>query len=682
MSAITGIYYVSDSQALHAQGNSLMMSLWKYPADAAQTWCRGNVFLGCHAQWITPESVGEKLPLYDAERKLAITADAIIDNRKQLFDLLQVEQGMRATMTDSALILLAYDKWKEDAPKYLVGDFAFMIWDERRNRLFGARDFSGCRTLYFHHSAQRFAFCTTIEPLFSLPGVEQKLNEQWTAEFLAIMATTDAVDPASTVYRNIGQLPPSHRVIVADGKMTLSRYCSISAGETLRLKSNEEYEEAFHEVFQNAVKARIRTYRKVGAQLSGGLDSGSVASFAARMLHEEQKQLHTFSYVPLAGFADWTPKGRIADERAYIQSTLDYTDHITGNITSTFLDFPQSSPYSEVDDMLDLMEMPYKYYENSFWLKGIYAEAHKQGMGVILNGQRGNWTVSWGPALEYQAGLLKRMKWLDFYRETRQYSRNIGVSQARVWKFAGRKAFPGISHLFQRADNPVYPMLINANFAKRMNVFAKLAEHGFNQPNFATYSAYEARKQQFNELNIWSLTGTAGTRMSLRYGLWERDPTNDLNVIRFCLSLPERQCVQKGVDRSLIRRATAHYLPDNVRLNQRTRGVQGADGVFRMSDQWDDFIEESRKLLVDPTIAPFLNVAQLKAALAKISAESKAEYIYDFDFRILMRAIIFNRFMKRLAGEGGDYDEDEFEAHLAQPNIGSIACEHDDGRPR
>ena len=91
-------------------------------------------FLGCHAQWITPESIGELLPFYDSERQCTITADAIIDNREELFERLQVERNKRKTMSDSQLILLAYYKWGEDAPKYLIGDFAFMIWDERERR--------------------------------------------------------------------------------------------------------------------------------------------------------------------------------------------------------------------------------------------------------------------------------------------------------------------------------------------------------------------------------------------------------------------------------------------------------------------------------------------------------------------------------------------------------------------
>ena len=65
-----------------------MKALQKYPADDVRTWHDEHVFLGCHAQWITPESINEPLPFYHYDAQVAITADAIIDNRKELFDLI------------------------------------------------------------------------------------------------------------------------------------------------------------------------------------------------------------------------------------------------------------------------------------------------------------------------------------------------------------------------------------------------------------------------------------------------------------------------------------------------------------------------------------------------------------------------------------------------------------------
>ncbi|MFD6509865.1 lasso peptide isopeptide bond-forming cyclase [Bacillus sp. NPDC060175] len=643
MSAITGIIHFNEETISIQHGTQLMSYLQKYPADDIQIWHKENVFLGCHAQWITPESVGEQLPFYNYEKQLAITADAIIDNRNELFEKLQVDYADRKNMTDSELILLSYQKWGEAAPKYLVGDFAFMIWDEKKQTLFGARDFSGSRTLYFYRGEEKFAFCTIINPLFTLPYVEKKLNEQWIAEFLAIPVNFESVDSQQTVYKYIEQVPPSHTISVKNGKVNFSRYYTPTTGKMLNLKSNEEYEEAFRDVYQSAVKARLRTHHKVGAHLSGGLDSGSVVSFAAKDLRAENKKLHTFSYVPVEGFVDWTHKGRIADERPFIQSTVKHV----GNIQDYYLELPERSPLSEIDDWLETMEMPYKFFENTFWLSGVYEKASQHGIGVLLSGQRGNWTVSWGPILDYQAMLLKKLHWMRFYRELYLYSRNLGVKKSRVFEVVKRKAFPFLHQLLSSEEQDVFPRIINPEFAKKMNVFDRLKEQDIDITGTSISNAYDMKREQFEKTYYWSINGTYETKLSLRYALWDRDPTNDLRIVQFCLSVPEEQYVQNGVDRSLIRRATKNLLPDKVRLNQRVRGVQGADGVYRMAPFWNEFIEEVEELSVDPIISEFLNVEVIKKAISKICKEPRPEYAFDLDFRVLMRSLIFYRFIKK-----------------------------------
>ncbi len=646
MSAITGIFHLQHNHSVPIEhGRFLMRELGDFPADDVQLWHKDNIFLGCHAQWITPESIGEQLPYYDSERQLAITADAIIDNRDELFDRLQVEMAQRKMISDSELILLAYRKWGEDSPRYLIGDFAYIIWDEKKQQLFGARDFSGTRTLYYYRDPQRFVFCTIIKPFFSLPYVEKRLNEQWLAEFLAVPGMHDTIDPSSTVFKNIEQVPPSHTITVANGRVSLSRYCRLDTREKLKLNSDEEYEEAFREVFQSAVTARLRTTRNVGAHLSGGLDSGSVVSFAARALHKENKQLHTFSYVPVDGFVDWTPRNRVADERPFIQSTVQYV----GNISDHYLDFKEKSPLTEVNDWLDTMEMPYKFFENSFWLKGIYEKANEEGIGILLNGARGNWTVSWGPALDYQAMLLRQMKWVRFFQELNQYSKNIGVKRSRVMSAVGKKAFPFVRNLFKSNNIHPFPMLIHPEFARKTNVFNKLQEHGVDITGTSIINAYEARQKQFEHLVYWNINGTSGTKLSLRYSLWDRDPTNDLRVIRFCLSVPEGQFVQNGVDRSLIRRSTKNLLPDQVRLNQKTRGIQGTDGVYRMTNSWSRFIDELQQLSVDPKVSEILNVKVIKEAILKAQGELRPGYVFEPDFKVLMRSLIVYRFIKKVA---------------------------------
>ena len=85
-------------------------------------------------------------------------------------------------------------------------------------------------------------------------------------------------------------------------------------------------------------------------------------------MREENKTLHTFSYIPPSDFVDFTPKHLLADERPYIKSTVDYV----GGINDHYLDFEGRDSYSEIDDFLEVLEMPYKFFENSFWLKGMF----------------------------------------------------------------------------------------------------------------------------------------------------------------------------------------------------------------------------------------------------------------------------------------------------------------------
>jgi asparagine synthase (glutamine-hydrolysing) len=644
MSAIAGIYHFNAEPINLEHGKRIMKALEKFPADDIQTWDNGKVFLGCHAQWITPESLGEKLPYYDEQRKFAITADAIIDNRDELFEKLQVERGRRNTITDSELILLTYDKWGEDCPKYLIGDFAFMIWDEREQKLFGARDPSGYRTLYYYNYLSRFAFCTTIEPLLTLPYVNKQLNELYLAEFLAITGMIDTVDARMTPYENIEQVPPFHTITIVRENIRINKYGHFYPNKLLKLNSGEEYVAAFQEIFQNAVNAKLRTYRNVGSQLSGGLDSGTVVGFAAKTLKEQNKTLHTFSYIPPKDFVDFTSKHYMADERPFIKKTVEHV----GGIYDHYYDFEGNDSYSEIDHFLEVMEMPYKFFENSFWLKGVFEKAYEEGVGVLLNGDKGNSTISWGTALDYYAILLKKLKWFRLFKELGQFSQNAGSARLRLMPIISRIAYPLIDKKFPIIPPYEPPMLINPSFAKRTGIFNKLENYGIDQTGWITTpDVYEQRKMTFEKIFAWNSGSTLTSKFSLRYSLWKRDPTNDLRVVRFCLSLPEDQCVQNGMDRALVRRATKNVLPDQVRLNQRIRGIQGADWVFRVKPHWKEFIQDCKRLCKDERMLEFMNGNELRKALVEIEKGAQFEQITNQSYRILMRSLIVYRFIKQ-----------------------------------
>ncbi|WP_209122927.1 asparagine synthase-related protein [Alkalihalobacillus sp. BA299] len=648
MSAITGIVHFNKELIALEHSCNLMQQFKKYPADNIHTCNKGTIFFGCHHQWITPESIGEILPYYNYERKLVITADAIIDNRDELFDKLQIKQTQIQSIPDSQLILLAYEMWGEEVPKHITGDFVFMIWDEKKKKLFGARDFSGSRTLYYYKNESQFVFSTTIKPLFSLPYIAKKLNEEWLAEFLAIPSMVEAVDMTSTVYKSIYQVPPAHSITVADGRVKLTRYCTIDVNEKLKLRSNEEYIEAFHDVFNKAVTARLRTYGEVGSQLSGGLDSGTVVSFAAKALQKENKVLHTYSYIPEDDFVDWTPNYYIPDERPFIKETVNYV----GNISDQYINFQGKDPLSEIDDFLELMEMPYKFFENSFWLKGISEKAQQQGIKILLNGARGNHSISWGSwglTTDYYANLLKQLRWVHLFKELNYYTQNYQTGKSNILPIVAKKAFPFIDRL-QNKNEPFsyqFPQFINPDLARKTNVFEKLQQYDIDLTGgSAIENLTEYRKAYYKQLYPWNKSGVANTNLSLRYSLWDRDPTNDLRVIQFCLAIPDEQYVQEGMERSFLRRAIKNILPDKVRLNQKSRGIQGADVIHRMIPHWDIFIEELHQLANDPVVSEILNQDVIKSAILKVGKKPRPELVFNDDFKILTRSLIVYRFIK------------------------------------
>ncbi|KAB8133661.1 asparagine synthetase B [Gracilibacillus oryzae] len=650
MSEIAGIINYNQ-QPINIDHCNMMINHFNHPsADKTSVWYDDTICLGCSARWITPESVNEILPFYDSERQIAITADAILDNRQELFDHLQIKKINRKTITDSQLILLAYCKWGDSTPNYLIGDFAFIIWDERQQKIFGARDFSGMRTLYYYNDTEHFAFCTTIKPLLQLPYVKNTLNETWLAEYLAIPEIIDVVDPNLTVIESIKQIPPSHSITVTRDHTTVKRYYPLQHDKQIRFKKDEEYVEAFQEVFQKAVDVRLRSIGPVGSQLSGGLDSGSVVGFASKTLRQQNREFNTYSYIPDEQFEDWTPAHMLANESEYIKSTVDYI----GGIKANYYSFDGKNPLSEIDDWLDIMEMPYKFFENSFWVKGIHEQAANDGVKVLLNGARGNFTISGGKALDYYSKLMRQFKWLKLFKEVKLYSSHQSVSQKRVLSVLSKRAFP---FLGPTKGPYIFPQLINDTFAAKTNAFERISDL-----NSEGLSATEIREKHFRQAYIWNVTGTSASKMSLHYGMWDRDPTSDLRVIQFCLSLPDDQFVSDGLDRALIRKGTKGYLPDKVRLNQKVRGIQAADWLYRMKPVWSIYLEELKQLVNDPICSAYLNIDILNEILIKMETGPQVEKAFDPEYRVMMRALIVYRFLKRMLTKGGDKNETRMES--------------------
>src|SRR5690625_6942178 len=108
MRAIVGIHHFNKEPISDEHIYRLMKSFQKYPSDDIDIWNHTDIFFGCHNQWITPQSIGEKMPYHDYERQLDITADAIIENRAELRRNMTRDYKERKKKTDRQLKLIKY----------------------------------------------------------------------------------------------------------------------------------------------------------------------------------------------------------------------------------------------------------------------------------------------------------------------------------------------------------------------------------------------------------------------------------------------------------------------------------------------------------------------------------------------------------------------------------------------
>jgi asparagine synthase (glutamine-hydrolysing) len=228
-----------------------------------------------------------------------------------------------------------------------------------------------------------------------------------------------------------------------------------------------------------------------------------------------------------------------------------------------------------------------------------------------------------------------------------------GGARFRLLPFIIRKGFPFINQKVAANKALDLPTLINPDLAERTGVFSKLRDYGIDNSGWLTsQNIYEQRRIIFENISTWNSGSTLDAKLSLRYKLWKRDPTNDIRVARFCFSVPEEQFVQNGLDRALIRRSTENLLPDQIRLNQHVRGVQGADWLHRMIPDWSMLIEEVKELTNDSSLMNFFDEEVIRSALNNSEKGLRTESMSDPDYRILMRVVIVYRLLKKYFERG------------------------------
>ena len=613
--------------------------------DGSSTWTGNGTGLGQELKRVTPEDMAERQPLISRDGRRVLVSDGRIDNRRELSGELGLAWES-PLIPDSAFIMAAYERWGEDCPRELIGSFSFAIWDEERKRLLLARSPFGAKTVFYHNAGEFVAFATMPKALFAL-SVPRRLNHQGLADLLVLVPP----EPGASLYEGIGSLEPGHQLTADRQGCRVRAFWTPELRKELRLRSDQEYEEAFTELFDRVVADQLRSLNPVGLLLSGGLDSTSVAAAAAPQLAKRGERLAAFTGAPMIGFREPDLPGWVLDEAPLagrVAARHGNVDHFVVRAQGLFLD--------DLDRFFDAAEMPYTGTASRVWYEGIMAAAQRRDVSVLLTGKSGNYTVSW-PGTGLIRSLVGKGRSRQAWREARAQAPTGGVrSTARIYARGGLVArLPAHVQLaitsrhyddplLNRGDwwSPLSP--INPEFARQQRVAERSRARDCDRWLLRRVDTPAARLRHLMD-DVHHISGINGAYSAL-YGVDIRDPTGDARIAQFCLSLPESQCSRQGVSRSLIRRAMADRLPAEI-VNGTRHGIDTADWFERLSDARATVDEELRLLDRSETARAVLDLPRLRELANGMDSAPADAYQRLLDYRnVLERGLMAGRFLR------------------------------------
>ena len=412
MSGIAGIVRFDGAPVTADDADRMVSRVAFRGPDSEGAWAEDHVAFAHRGYHVTPESLHEQQPLVAGP--FALVADARVDGREELAEQLAPHLrelgglGPSGSPTDAALLLAAYARWGEDCPEHVIGSYAFAVWDRRRQQVFCAVDAFGTRPFYYHHRpGALFAFGSASRTVaeYAPEGIDRA--------FLIDQLLVYLGDPARSPVRDTWGLLGGHSLTVNRDGLRMRKYFDAQPDPGVGAGwSDEDYVEGYRERFERAVRDRTRSAFPVAAQLSGGLDSSSIAAVARDVLAREGRgPLHTIS--SLYGHL-------VTDEREYIQAVVDQ-----GGVVHHSTETGDLSPVAALDEMVPLVDdhlilgATYTTWHN-------FKTAAGAGARTIMTGFDGDTVVSHG--YRRLTELAAAGDWATYARESEALKRRYGAA--------------------------------------------------------------------------------------------------------------------------------------------------------------------------------------------------------------------------------------------------------------
>ena len=441
------------------------------------------------------------------------------------------------TTSDTEMLLALYRSYGEEMISHIPGMFAFALWDSQEKKLVCARDRFGEKPFYYSFGkGGEFIFASEIKALLATGLVTPVLDKEMLAHYLQHLY----VHPTRTIYKNIFTLPPAHRLIYQEGKITVSRYWKFPT-----INSNITFVEAkdqFSSLLSEAVKKQLVADVPVGAFLSGGLDSSTITAFASRLV----PRLKTFSFAFEGGLNESNFAREVATKYG--------TDH-TELSTTKF----------DVAEILQKMNQVYDepFADSSNIPTYVLAGLAKQYTTVVLTGDGGDELLG-GYTQWYQPLLAMSRLQSSSKNYLAWFARFIGhlllLKKRRAWY-----AYKGLQ--FKKS----YHSITTAHASQNTYFFqTDISNFGLKNPELEITSSWKPTNTLDDAMKMDLENYMPGDilvktdRAAMAHALELRAPFLDVDFAEFCISLPYNLKINEKEEKVIMREACKSLWPQSV----------------------------------------------------------------------------------------------------------------------
>ncbi len=229
---------------------------------------------------------GGRQPILNEDGSKVLVFNGEIYNYQELREDLLKRGHSFTTKSDSETILHGYEEFGPEILQKLRGMFAFVIWDKKKKKLFGARDIFGIKPFYYYKKGGQFLFGSEIKSFLPHPCFEKELDEALIPEYLSY----EYIPDERTIFKNVWKLPGAHCFTYQNGELKVERYYRIQYNIE-EDKSLEYWEEEIAREFTESVAMHQISDVEVGCFLSSGVDS----SYVVKEISKGTKKVKTFS---------------------------------------------------------------------------------------------------------------------------------------------------------------------------------------------------------------------------------------------------------------------------------------------------------------------------------------------------------------------------------------------------